>query len=70
MFMETPDKKYQDDQGKPQMDSPINMEDAKKNHGKKSLTNDEDADTDPNDVADKPSFSDNEKGKFDGNIGI
>ena len=58
-----------------QLDSPINTDGAKGNEGKaKSLTITEDPDTDPNKVANKPSFSDNEnandRGKFDGEMGI
>ena len=58
-----------------QIDSPINTEGAKGNEGEaKSLTITESPDVDPNTVANKPSFSDNESpkdhGKFDGEIGI
>ncbi|GEP51828.1 hypothetical protein FNO01nite_25000 [Flavobacterium noncentrifugens] len=37
-------------------DSPVNKDFGKKSDGKESLTNDESADTDPNEVADKPTF--------------
>jgi len=60
------------------IDSTVNTDgvNPQQNDGK-SKTNDESGDTDPNDVADKPSFSDDkddrnsqESGKFDGTIGI
>ena len=38
------------------LDSPVNKDFSKKSDGKESLTNDESAETDPNDVADKPTF--------------
>lgn len=38
------------------LDSPVNKDFGKKSDGKESMTNDESADTDPNDVADKPTF--------------
>jgi len=58
-----------------QLDSAINTEGAKGNEGKaRSLTIEEAYDIDPNKVANKPSFSDNDnandRGKFDGEIGI
>jgi hypothetical protein len=60
-----------------QIDSPINTKDAGNNEENRSLTNDESADTDPNQVSDKASFEDteenentNDRGRFDGNIGI
>jgi len=61
------------------LDSPINTAHANARNDQ-SLTNDEDASTDPNDVKTKPSFKENEtraerdnsqeSGRFDGNIGI
>ena len=38
------------------LDSPVNKDFGKRSGGKESLTNDESADTDPNEVADKPTF--------------
>jgi|GEM_PF-2456992 len=38
------------------LDSPVNKDFEKKSDGNESLTNDESADTDPNEVADKPAF--------------
>jgi len=58
------------------IDSPINTRNAAGAGSDQSLTQDESADTDPNDVANKASFSDNsdkgknDTGRFDGNIGI
>ncbi len=58
------------------IDSPINIEGTEdENANLESLTNDEDASTDPNEVADKPGFRDNENrenntGRFDGEVGI
>ncbi len=68
-------KKEDTDRTENQVDSPINTDGAKGNAGKgESLTNDESASTDPNLVQNKASFSDdkkaNERGKFDGEIGI
>ncbi len=55
------------------IDSPYNTEGTEDQY-KDSLTNDESADTDPNDVKNKPSFKKdkniNERGRFDGEIGI
>ncbi len=58
------------------IDSPINIQGTEgENADLESLTNDEDASTDPNDVADKPAFGDNENrenntGRFDGTVDI
>lgn len=58
------------------IDSPINMEGTEgKNEELNSLTPDEDASVDPNEVADKPTFrssesKENNTGKFDGTVGI
>lgn len=41
---------------KSQLDSEVNTNLAEESDGKKSLTIDEDADTDPNEVANKPTF--------------
>ncbi len=42
------------------VDSPVNTDFDTTSNSKKSLTQDEDAGTDPNDVNDKPSFNRNE----------
>lgn len=39
-----------------ELDSKVNTSFDKKSDGKQSLTNDESADTDPNEVKDKPTF--------------
>jgi len=41
---------------KSELDSEVNTNFAEESDGKKSLTIDEDADTDPNEVANKPTF--------------
>jgi len=56
------------------IDSPINTT-RENSSSKGSLTNDESAETDPNQVPDKPGFKNseeeiNDRGRFDGNIGI
>ncbi len=57
------------------IDSPINTAGTRNSSSTKSLTPDESADTDPNKVPDKASFSDderdvNDRGRFDGEVGI
>ena len=55
------------------IDSPHNTANTE-NDFRESLTNDESADTDPNDVKDKPAFKKdgqfNDRTRFDGEIGI
>ncbi|HEX9979161.1 MAG TPA: hypothetical protein VGB50_01190 [Flavobacterium sp.] len=65
------------DQSEDIFDSPVNTRPAMgENDNLESLTPDEDAGTDPNEVPDKPSFnrdnedSQNTTGTFDGEIGI
>jgi hypothetical protein len=56
---DTPDSTKQSDgtqKTNETLDSRVNTDFKQKSDGKQSLTNDEDADTDPNEVADKPTF--------------
>ena len=69
-----PEKHYREAEGN--LDSPVNTKDAH-DFNKQSLTNDESANTDPNEVPDKPSFNKDDnpeektnKDDFDGEIKI
>lgn len=68
-----PEKHYREAEGN--LDSPINTKDAH-DYSNKSLTNDESAEVDPDEVPDKPSFhpdedeSKTDEDKFDGEIKI
>lgn len=70
-----PEKQKERSDAERNIDSPINMRPAEgKNEDLRSLTPDEDSDTNPDQVEDKASFGDRnrdeETGKFDGEIGI
>ena len=58
------------------IDSPMNMPETQNGNGLKSLTDDEDSATNPNEVSDKATFGNNNEnpadrsGRFDGNVGI
>ncbi len=66
-----PEKHYREAEGN--LDSPVNTKDAH-DFNKKSLTDDESAETDPNTVKDKASFQETEEktdeDRFDGEIKI
>jgi hypothetical protein len=66
-----PEKHYREAEGN--LDSPVNTKDAH-DFGKQSLTDDESAETDPNEVANKATFRNKEDktnpDRFDGEIKI
>ena len=53
---EDPTNKRKEVGNRDDLDSKVNTDYDKKSDGKESLTNDESANTDPNDVPDKPTF--------------